>query len=105
MSGYCDTGSVINAMPPASVMTIERTVAKIGRSMKKWLMFTARCFVPPPVPQSELAWDRLSHRDALSADRPRPLVRRRPGPYGSPAYRHRVCRVPRDGKLLCCPGQ
>jgi hypothetical protein len=35
MSGYCDIGSVINATPPTSMMTIESTVAKIGRSMKK----------------------------------------------------------------------
>jgi hypothetical protein len=27
-------------MPPTMVMTMERTVAKIGRSMKNWLMFT-----------------------------------------------------------------
>ena len=69
------------------MMTIESTVAKIGRSMKKWLMFNARFFLPPPAFQSELVWDRLSHRDALSADRPRPLVRRRRGPFGLPAAR------------------
>src|SRR5689334_17808684 len=34
MSGYCATGSVQTAIPPAIVMTIESTEAKIGRSMK-----------------------------------------------------------------------
>ena len=33
--GYCAIGSVQTATPPASVMTIDSTVAKIGRSMKK----------------------------------------------------------------------
>src|SRR5579883_3142728 len=35
MSGYCATGSEKNAIPPKSVMKIETTIAKIGRSMKK----------------------------------------------------------------------
>ncbi len=35
MSGYCAIGSVNTAIPPASVITIERTVAKMGRSIKK----------------------------------------------------------------------
>src|SRR5580765_8385509 len=34
-SGYCATGNVHTATPPANVMTTEMTVAKIGRSMKK----------------------------------------------------------------------
>src|SRR3982751_5753284 len=34
-SGYGATGSVKTATPPASAMTMEMTVAKIGRSMKK----------------------------------------------------------------------
>src|SRR4051794_22033675 len=33
--GYCAIGSVKTAMPPVSVMTIDNTLAKIGRSMKK----------------------------------------------------------------------
>src|SRR5947199_6618136 len=33
--GYCATGRVQTAMPPARVMTIDSTAAKIGRSMKK----------------------------------------------------------------------
>ncbi len=33
--GYCARGSVKTAMPPASVTTIDSTLAKIGRSMKK----------------------------------------------------------------------
>src|SRR5947208_1569734 len=33
--GYCASGSVKRATPPASVMTMESTEAKIGRSMKK----------------------------------------------------------------------
>ena len=32
--GYCATGSVQTAIPPASVITIDSTAAKIGRSMK-----------------------------------------------------------------------
>src|SRR4051794_27948823 len=35
IGGYRAIGSENSAMPPASVMTIERTDAKIGRSMKK----------------------------------------------------------------------
>src|SRR5215468_8336244 len=34
-SGYCATGSVNTATPPASTKTTEMTVAKIGRSTKK----------------------------------------------------------------------
>ena len=34
-SGYWATGSVNTATPPASMITMEITVAKIGRSMKK----------------------------------------------------------------------
>src|SRR5262245_7331069 len=34
-SGYCAIGSLITATPPMIRMTIERTVAKMGRSMKK----------------------------------------------------------------------
>src|SRR5437762_675269 len=36
IGGYCATGKEDTAMPPASVMTTDSTVAKIGRSMKKW---------------------------------------------------------------------
>ena len=36
MGGYCATGKENTATPPASVMTIDSTAAKIGRSMKKW---------------------------------------------------------------------
>ena len=35
MCGYCAIGSVNTAIDPASVMTIDSTEAKIGRSMKK----------------------------------------------------------------------
>src|SRR3954464_14727039 len=35
ISGYCAIGSVQTAMPPAKVITIESTEAKIGRSIKK----------------------------------------------------------------------
>ena len=35
-SGYCATGSVKTATPPASVMTTEITVANTGRSMKNF---------------------------------------------------------------------
>src|SRR5579872_2860307 len=34
ISGYCAMGSVHSEMPPASVMMIDSTEAKIGRSMK-----------------------------------------------------------------------
>src|SRR5688572_4591259 len=34
-SGYCATGSALYARPPSRIVTIERTAAKIGRSMKK----------------------------------------------------------------------
>src|SRR5690242_12471552 len=35
MGGYCATGKLNAATVPASVITIDRTDAKIGRSMKK----------------------------------------------------------------------
>src|SRR5207302_5539333 len=34
ISGYCAIGSVMSAMPPARVITIDSTEAKIGRLMK-----------------------------------------------------------------------
>src|SRR5437660_46664 len=36
MRGYCASGNDISARPPISVMTTDSTVAKIGRSMKKF---------------------------------------------------------------------
>src|SRR5262245_24493020 len=39
MSGYCATGRAKYATPPTSVMMMEITAAKIGRSMKKCEMF------------------------------------------------------------------
>ena len=36
ISGYCATGRMTTAMPPASVMMTEMTAAKIGRSMKNF---------------------------------------------------------------------
>ena len=33
--GYCASGKLKSATPPARVMRIDSTVAKIGRSMKK----------------------------------------------------------------------
>src|SRR5690348_4074406 len=41
ISGYCVTGSAQTAMPPARVMTIDSTEAKIGRSMKNFENTTA----------------------------------------------------------------
>src|SRR5437764_112675 len=35
MAGYCETGRVAMASPPASMTTMAMTQAKIGRSMKK----------------------------------------------------------------------
>src|SRR5436190_13384674 len=34
ISGYCDTGSTVDASSPAIVMMIASTLAKMGRSMK-----------------------------------------------------------------------
>src|SRR5205807_5738439 len=51
-SGYCATGSVNTATPPASTKTMDRTEAKMGRSMKKWeIMDVALRPLPPPHPQ------------------------------------------------------
>jgi hypothetical protein len=36
ISGYCAIGRVNSAMPPARVMMIDNTEAKIGRLMKKF---------------------------------------------------------------------
>src|SRR6185369_15636937 len=48
-SGYCATGSETYAIEPRMTVTIERTAAKIGRSMKKREMFMSlelrHCFV------------------------------------------------------------
>src|ERR1051325_477500 len=35
-SGYCAIGSCVSATPPTIRMTIDSTLAKIGRLMKKW---------------------------------------------------------------------
>src|SRR5271168_215043 len=35
IGGYCAIGKLNTAIPPASVMRMDSTVAKIGRSMKK----------------------------------------------------------------------
>src|SRR3970040_329046 len=45
ISGYCATGSVKKATPPISVIRIDITAAKIGRSMKKWEIFIAAAFL------------------------------------------------------------
>jgi hypothetical protein len=34
ISGYCAIGNCVTATPPASVITMEMTDARIGRSMK-----------------------------------------------------------------------
>src|SRR5258708_6599153 len=47
MSGNCATGSLNTAKPPIMTITIERTDAKIGRSMKKWENFMMRKRVGP----------------------------------------------------------
>src|SRR5215510_9694518 len=41
-SGYCATGSVPYEIAPTITITIDRTVAKIGRSMKKRERFIVR---------------------------------------------------------------
>src|SRR5688572_18023757 len=43
-SGYCEIGSTRMAAMPASAMKIERTAAKIGRSMKKRLNMVSPYF-------------------------------------------------------------
>src|SRR3954454_95899 len=35
-SGYCAIGSCVSATPPTIRITIDKTLAKMGRSMKKW---------------------------------------------------------------------
>ena len=47
-SGYCATGSWVAATTPTITITTESTVAKIGRSMKKWEIISA--FPPGEVP-------------------------------------------------------
>ena len=45
MVGYCEIGSWVMAMAPASMMMIARTQAKIGRSIKNRAMnFSGYCF-------------------------------------------------------------
>ena len=41
ISGYCETGSCVYAMPPTMSSTIDSTDAKIGRSTKKCEKFIA----------------------------------------------------------------
>ncbi len=36
ISGYCATGRTSSAPSPISVMKVQSTVARIGRSMKVW---------------------------------------------------------------------
>ncbi len=38
ISGYCSSGSVKIARPPASMMMMDSTHAKMGRLMKNWAM-------------------------------------------------------------------
>src|ERR1700750_1516558 len=56
MSGYCAIGRLTIATAPPSVMTIEITDAKIGRSMQKWDRFIslARLFC-----RDRTGWARL----------------------------------------------
>ena len=66
-SGYCATGSVNTATPPASMMTIDSTEAKIGRSMKKCEITVGR---PPPGASGSPAWS-----GRLRAGSPRRIAR------------------------------
>src|SRR5271154_4824559 len=43
ISGYCATGKVSRATAPIIVMKIDRTAAKIGRSMKKCEILMGLC--------------------------------------------------------------
>src|SRR5271154_5198979 len=43
ISGYCATGKVNKATAPIMVMKIDRTAAKIGRSMKKCEILMGLC--------------------------------------------------------------
>jgi hypothetical protein len=49
MSGYKVTGNVNSTMPPANVITIDSTLAKIGRSIKKRenMIANASCYEVP----------------------------------------------------------
>src|SRR4051794_2963936 len=73
--GYWASGRLNMAMPPASVMTIDRTDAKIGRSMKN-REIKADALRPGPRPRTPIA-------------APGAGGRRRPGPL--------VVRVRRSG--------
>ena len=67
IGGYWAIGSDNSAIAPASVMTIDRTVAKIGRSMKK-REITA--IIPSPI--GEVAGGEGVLAGAISLPRPAP---------------------------------
>src|ERR1700719_3871511 len=63
ISGYCVTGSVNSAIPPASVITMESTEAKIGRSIKKRENMNQVRRAGDVSPWVDTSW--LSHIDSI----------------------------------------
>src|SRR3954453_16423278 len=61
-SGYCAIGNWLSATPPTMMITTDRTVAKIGRSIKKWeitdhlLRQFGRGVGPAPTPSWPAGW-------------------------------------------------
>src|SRR3954447_20371142 len=74
--GYWASGRLNRAMPPASVMTIDRTAAKIGRSMKN-REIRAEALRPRPRPRPWVA--RAGRPGGRFRLRP-PAIARGPGP-------------------------
>src|SRR5579862_8090033 len=109
--GYCASGKVKRAMPPISVITTDRTVAKIGRSMKNREIMNAprkllgRLFgrlrgwsgagVGRPQCRHEdfiLACDGHSWPDLLQRAHHNPVVRLEPVDNAQAVFLERSCR-------------
>src|SRR6478609_5355289 len=114
--GYCATGRWISAIPPISVIATDRTVAKIGRSMKNReitasslsLRISGRGLVRGLgrlgglVPGGRLGERR--HRNAFGSHFcPRPDLQE--GPDHDPVVRLEPVRDDPQPVLLQCPGR
>src|SRR5262249_6695737 len=75
IGGYWAVGNVNTAIAPASVMTMDSTVAKIGRSMKK------RDIMTPSGGKSEIRISKSETNSKLECSKPG-VRSQRPGRYG-----------------------
>src|SRR5262245_1719148 len=101
MSGYCAIGRLKTAIPPASVMMIDITEAKIGRLMKKLENIDPLTSVPRVRPVDVRGEVVLPGRVA-AADFDRLVVLRESAGARSPAaWSRQPPRAGRNGASLC----